>query len=285
MPTLREAQNFFYHLMARPEVIGQLKRDRAKTLRRYFREARDRDVLMHVPLERLETYRKHVSIGFLGGIESAFPVLRSLVNQTEWNDLLNEFYLKKLTRSPIARHVFREFSHYLQKAYRGPLLKRLPYLKELAEYENLDLRILYEIDKPVEGPLIKNWRRELKNPESVLAMIPVLNPHHALRTYLWPVHRITRGYSSKKQVRPGRYSLLVYRDPNSLDVRFMETNDLVAQVVSATAKGNKSLSNILNRLIQVHHPKDTAAFAREAMVTLDWLAEKGVVLGFKNNDH
>ncbi len=62
MPTLRESQNFFYNLMAKPEVIGQLRKNRAKTLRRFFRSEKDRQVLMRVPLERLETYRKLMAL-------------------------------------------------------------------------------------------------------------------------------------------------------------------------------------------------------------------------------
>lgn len=280
---LRESQNFFFHLMAKPETIGLLKKNRAKTLKRFFRSEKDRKALSSVPLERLETYRKHVSIGLLGGIESAFPVLRSLVSQDEWNGLLNEFYLKRLTRSPIARQVFREFSNFLQKKYRGPLLKRLPYLKELAEYENLDIRILYDVDRPVAGPLVTDWHAAAKTPEELLGLVPVLNPHHALRVYRWPVHRICKGFSTTKQVKPGRVALLVYRDPETLSVRFLESNPLVADLVGRMAKGGKTVGALLEDLLKKHKPGDPAAFVREGIGAIDVLKDKGVVLGFRKS--
>ncbi|HEX5037276.1 MAG TPA: putative DNA-binding domain-containing protein [bacterium] len=280
---LRESQNFFFHLMAKPETIGQLKKNRAKTLKRFFRSEKDRKALLSVPFERLETYRKHVSIGLLGGIESAFPVLRSLVSQDEWNGLLNEFYLKRLTRSPIARQIFREFSNYLQKKYRGPLLKRLPYLKELAEYENLDIRILYDVDRPVEGPLAADWHAAAKTPEELLSLVPVLNPHQALRVYAWPVHRICKGFSTAKQVKPGRVALLVYRDPETLSVRFLESNPLVADLVGRMTKGEKTVGAILEALLKKHKPADPAAFVREGIGAIDVLKDKGVVLGFRTS--
>jgi hypothetical protein len=280
---LRESQNFFFHLMARPETIDALKKDRPKTLKRFFRSEKDRAALMSVPLERLETYRKHVSIGLLGGIESAFPVLRSLVSQDEWNGLLNEFYLKRLTRSPIARQVFREFSNYLQKKYRGPLLKRMPYFKELAEYENLDLRILYDVDRPVEGPLVTDWNAAAKTPKELLSLVPVLNPHHALRVYRWPVHRICRGFSTARQVKPGRIALLVYRDPESLSVRFIEANPLVADLMGRMAKGDRTVGRVIEDLLKKHKPADPAAFVREGIGAIDVLKDKGVVIGFRKS--
>jgi uncharacterized protein len=277
---LRESENFFFHLMARPETIFQLRKDRARTLKRFFRSEKDREALMRVPLERLETYRRHVSVGLLGGIESAFPVIRSLVTQEEWNGLLNDFYLKRLTRSPIARHVFREFSNYLQKRYRGHLLKRMPYLKELAEYENLDLLLVYDVDRPLETGLV---RETPSSAEEFLKFVPVLNPHHALRVYRWPVHRICRGYSTPKQVKPSRFTLLIYRDPDTLRVRFLEATPLVAGLVSRMESGKTPVSTVLQDLIRRYRPRDPAGFVRDAVAAIGILKNKSVVVGFKKS--
>jgi hypothetical protein len=280
MPTLRESQSFFYNLMARPEVIGRIRKNRAKTLRRFFRSEKDREAMRRIPLERFETYRKHISIGFLGAIETAFPVLRSLVSQNEWNDLLNAFYLKRLTRSPIARRVFREFAQFLRK-YRGPLLDRLPYLKELAEYENLEIRLTYDPDRPVEDGLIRDWDAAAREPGRFVGLIPVLNPHHALRVYRWPVHRVCRGFSSPGRVRPGRYALLVYRDPETFKIRFLETTPVVAEMVGLMAPKRKPLGRVLETLVKKHKPSDPQAFVREAVGAIRSLKERGVVLGFR----
>lgn len=281
MPTLREAENFFYNLMAKPEVVGQLRKNRAKTLRRFFRSEKDRQVLRGVPLERLETYRKHVSVGLLGGIGGAFPVLRSLVSQDEWNSLLNDFYLKRLTRSPIARHVFREFSQYLQKRYRGPLLKRMPYIRELAEYENLDLKLIYDIDRPEPANLIKDLSSASADPQGFLRLTPFLNPHRALRLYPWPVHRIGRGYATARQVKKARVHLLVYRDPESFRIRFLEANPRVAELVALMTPGRKTIGGVLETLLKRHRPAEPQAFVREGVQAIRFLKGRGVVLGFR----
>lgn len=267
--------------MARPDVIVAFKKNRERVLKKFFHSKKDCQALSKIPFERFETYRKHISVGLLGGIEDAFPVLRSLVSEAEWNGLLNDFYLKRLTRSPIARRVFREFSYYLQKRYRGPLLKRLPYLRELADYENVDLRLFYDVDRPVPALDVKDVG-SVTDPTLLLGLVPVLNPHHVLHVYRWPVHRICREFSSPKQVKPGRYALLVYRDPETLQVRFLEANPLVAEFVGRMRPGRSTVEALLGALIRRHRPADPRAFVTEAIGVLSFLKEKGVLLGFKN---
>ena len=278
--SLRESQNFFYHLMARPEVIAEFKKDRKRVLKKFFRSEKDRLALSKLPFERFETYRKHISIGLLGGLKDAFPVIRSLVSEKEWTALLNDFYLKRLTRSPIARHVFREFSHYLQKKYRGPLRKRLPYLQELAEYENADLRLLYDADRPVSGLLVIDLS-SIRDPSCLLGLVPVLNPHHVLRVYRWPVHRICREFSSLKKVRPGRHPLLIYREPVSFRVKFLELNPLTAELLKKTESGRLTIENLIEGLARTCRPMSLEAFVIEAMGIFQILQDKGVLLGYR----
>jgi len=209
--SLAESQQFFYDLCAHPETIREMRKDRKALLAKYFASDGDRQELARYPLERFQTYRNHISIGLLGGIETAFPVLRSRVSKVEWNELLNDFYLKRLTRSPIARRVFTEFSAYLQE-YQGPLLKKLPYLHDLAEYENLDLWLHFAEDDLNEH----KWATE--EPDDPLTLIPVLNPLVELRVYSWPVHKMTKRSRAPRGIKPGQYPIIVYRHPTTLRI-------------------------------------------------------------------
>ena len=266
--SLTESQEFFYDLCAKPDVIRHFKKNRVQVLKRYFRQAQDRQFLAGYAAERFETYRQHISIGILGNIGAAFPVIRSLVSTKEWNDLLNDFYLKRMTRSPLARHVFSEFAGYLKKRYRGPLLRRFPYLRELAEYENLEIKLLFEKDPSV-------TRRSPGTREVYL-----LNPHLALRVYSWPVHLICREFSSPKKMTKGRYPLIVYRDPQTLKIRFMESNVLVAHLIEKVRRGRGRLTThqILTALLrQEKIPSESQqAFLREGKMVFKFLKESGI---------
>ena len=264
--SLRESQNFFYELCAKPETISALKKNKGKVLKKYFSKTKDRDYLSTYPFERFQTYRNHISYGILGGISSCFPVIKSLVSDKEWTELLNNFYLKRLTRSPIARQVFGEFSLYLQK-YRGPLLKKLPYLKELAEYEYLDLKIFFE--KDLETPsLLQDLP---SNPYEILSWKPILNPHIATRLYQWPVHRICKEYYKPSRIKKGRYGLIVYRDPDTLKARFVEANTPMIKLVESLGK-KPSIKKLLT------------VFSPEVFSALGFLKEKHIILGYQQKE-
>lgn len=276
--SLAESQQFFYDLCAHPETMRKLRQDRRKVLKKYFKSAADREALEDYPLERFQTYRNHVSIGLLGGIQSAFPVLRSLVSTKQWNDLLNDFYLKRLSRSPIARRVFQEFSLYLH-SYKGPLLKKLPYLHELAEYENLDLRLFFAKDTE------PNVTWVTKTPKDPLKLVPILNPQLELRVYRWPVHQISKGHWSPRKLKRGKYPLIVYRHPQSLEIGFMEGNELFGEIIELIRPGQKSIEGVLKQLAKTHgiQEEDRNKFFQEGVETIAHLRHKGIILGMKQS--
>ena len=267
--SLSESQQFFFDLCSKPEIILNFKKDRKKALKKYFNSIKDQIELSRYPAERFQTYRDHISFGILGGIRSAFPVLHSLLSEKEWNHLLNDFYLRRKTRSPMARHVFYEFSRYLQgtSKFLKELKNRFPYLSELADYESLEIKIKYALDQPV--------RKE----SSQAGFIPVLNPHLISRVYHWPVHHICREFSSKKKVKRGNYLLAVYRDPESLEVRFIEGNKAVAQIIKLMQSRKRNVHEIINELLSKKRIKDKKLFVREALATLEYLRQKNIIVG------
>lgn len=274
--SLRESQNFFYRLGADPKVVQSLRKDKAGALKKFFRSEKDRKFLGHYAFERFEVYRRHVAFGLLSEVALDFPVIRSLVSDDEWNEFLNDFTAKRLRRSPIAHDVSEEFAVYLQKKYHGPLLKKYPYLPELAHYEFLELKLLFDRNRPLPKDVEKRFPQDLQN------WAPVLNPNRALRTYRWPVHYVSADYCSPRQVRPGRYSLLVYRDPESLAVRFVEPNALTADLIRSMATGRSSLARILGGLVHRHRPDgDPEIFVREALAAVRTLYDKSIILGFR----
>lgn len=274
--SLAESQEFFYDLCARPDTIRALRNNRNQTLKKYFHRDSDRNALTEYPLERFQTYRQHVSEGLLGVVERAFPVLRSLVSKKTWDELLNDFYLKRFTRSPLARQIFQEFSTYLQ-SYRGPLLKTIPYFHELAEYEALDLKLFFA---PDERPDVA-WAEA--SPEDPLTLIPILNPQVELRVYRWPVHLMKKNDRRYQRRRPGQYPIIVYRHPETLTIKFMEGNKLFADLIAAVRPGRKSIRRILHDLAERHDIETTHKndFIIEGVTTIAHLRQKGIILGMK----
>lgn len=274
--SLSESQQFFFALCTKPQLIKEFRKNRAKVLRKYFASPTDRDYLATYPAERFQTYRDHVSEGLLGGVKDAFPISYSLMPRAEWNELLNSFYLKHLTGSPLARHVYREFGLALQD-YRGPASKKYPFLKELARYEYLDIKLYFALDQK----LNIEWQKEA--PRDPLTLVPILNPVLELETYHWPVHQIVKRNAKRMIQEKGHYPLLVYRHPETLELHFMESNVVLADLVGAIKAGRKNIGQILSILAKRHRIKaaQQESFWQEGLRTLADLRQRGVVIGYQ----
>jgi len=272
--SLAESQELFYDLCATTETLAGLEQDAEQVLQNYFSSDSDREFLARCPAERFRVYRNHVAIGFLGGIADVFPVIRSLTSLTEWNDLLNDFYLNRLSQSPLARRVFDEFAEYLRK-YEGPLLERLPYLHELAEYERLGLQLVFALDIPLD------FNNITSPPEDPLEVIPILNPHLELRVYAWPVHQISKDFCAEPDVQRGEYPLIVFRHPETLRSIFVEGNRLFSDMIEAIRPGTQTIRQVLTKLISIHKIPATqeAPFLQEGVQTLANLRQKGIIVG------
>lgn len=250
--------------------MPSLRKNPKAIFRKSFRSSSDHDFLRRYSAERFQTYRNHIHYGIFDNLRSGFPVIRSLLSEKEWASLLDRFYLKRLTRSPIARRVLREFSVYLQKNYRGPLLKKFPYLRELAEYENVDVTLFFQEDLNVSAPMKSSHPLQIR---------PVLNPHVLSRVYHWPVHKICVKHSSLRTVKKGVYPLIVYRHPETLSVKFLESNPLVHEMIEELHK-KPTIERLLKTLTKRHAvaADQRESFFEEAIRTLTYLKEKGVIL-------
>jgi uncharacterized protein len=274
---LAETQAFFFDLCSNPETILKLRKDRAGTLECYFKDEADRKALSTYPLERYDTYRKHISVGLLGGISSAFPVIHAILTTKEWTQLLDEFYRRGLTQSPIARRAFYEFADFLA-SYQGPLLQKYPYLNELAAYENIDLRLFFSKESPRMLPSL------VEVPQDALELVPLLNPDVDCRRYAWPVHKICKGFHTARQVKPMPTSLLVYRHPETLKINFIESNKTFAELVHQMKKKPKSIRQLIRSLTRKLRVPigEQKLFSDEAVRTIVYLHQKGIVLGFNS---
>ncbi len=272
--SLAEAQEFYFDLCSNPKTIRQLRENRERVFKKYFKSAADRKELSKYALERYQTYRNHVAFGILGDIATAFPVLYSFFTKNAWNELLNDFYLKRLTQSHIARHVYFEFSQYLQ-TIKGPLLKKIPYLHELAEYENLDLQLYFAKDVVLDLDWVTNA------PEDPLELIPVLNPHLELRVYRWPVHTMIPGKKLSKEIKPAQHPIIVYRHPETLQVGFIEGNPLFADLIELIRPRRRSIQSLIQQLAKKHGiPEEKKKlFYEEAIKTIGFLRQQGLIVG------
>lgn len=213
------------------------------------------------PQGRYQVYRELVTERMVDTLKNISPVARGLLSDDEWWTLLWAYLKKSPPQSVILRELAGEFSRYL-KTQRHPLSKKFPYLGELLEYEYLEIEMRFA---PEDGA---------KTPAGKLR----INPAHVLKTYSWPVHFIGEEFRDPKKMPRGEYHLLLWRDPESLDVKFMEVNGLVAELLSLLGQGPRAASTLLKAAAKQVGIAASPEYLTEGRSLIQSLMEKRILV-------
>ncbi|HCU25160.1 MAG TPA: hypothetical protein DF383_09085, partial [Deltaproteobacteria bacterium] len=169
---------------------------------------------------RYAVYREMVADRMIETLKSVAPVARSFLSEAEWKKLLAAFFKGAAPVTEVIRDLAGEVAAFLKKN-RHPLAKKYPFLGELIEYEYLEVKVRYFPESKVETP-----RGKIS-----------VNPAHILAEYRWPVHFISEQLHDAKKLPQGEYHLLLWRHPESLEVKFMEVNALTADLLRHLERG------------------------------------------------
>ncbi len=215
------------------------------------------------PEGRYQTYRELVFSGMLDVLQSICPVARGILSDGDWQQVLQEFLREAPPRSVVIRQLPFEASQYL-KDHDHVLSETYPWLGELMEYEYLEVGVRFAPEVQVTGP---------KDSLS-------LNPAHALGAYTWPVHFISETRHDPDKLPRAEYFLFLWREPESLEVKFMEINPLVAAVFRHLQNGPLNEISLLQQVADEMEIEPGTEYLEEGKALLKGLADKGIV--FKN---
>lgn len=202
-------------------------------------------------------------------VSNSFPVLRSLIVDQDWQQLVRDFMVTHRCQSPYFLEISQEFLLYLQHNSIA-LTEQLPFMLELAHYEWVELGLdvaeddLASIDCNPQGDLLNE--------------LPVVSPLAWSLAYQYPVHLIGEGFQPQQAPEQPTY-LVVYRNRDDV-VSFMETNAVTARLLEllqgATVKtGAAALQQIA---ADIAHP-DPAQMLAFGQQLLQQLCEQDIILG------
>ncbi len=209
---------------------------------------------------------------FYNNVESflanGFPVLRKLMDDTDWHALARDFFASHHCHSPLFMEIPREFLTYLEQE-RGERAEDFPFLYELAHYEWVELALsIAETDNDIvaatQGDLLDGQ--------------PVLSPVAWPLSYHYPVHRIGPDFIPETADAQNTY-LLVYRD-SADEVGFIELNQVSARLFAllqedAARSGREALAIIADEL---QHPEPDTVINGGEQILQEW-QQRGIILG------
>ncbi|MES1944645.1 hypothetical protein PC39_11037 [Salinisphaera sp. PC39] len=223
---------------------------------------------------RLAVYRDLFFNNVGNYLAKAFPVLRRIYADDDWDAMVRDFFARHESHGPQFYQVAGEFLAYLDDE-RGERPEDPPFLRELAHYEWVELRLaILDADPDAVAA----------DPDGdLLAQAPVLSPTAWPLVYRYPVH--TLGPDNHPDTPPDEPThLVVFRDRGDR-VRFLKINPVTARLLALIrerpeAPGREHLETIAAEL---RHPDPATVIAGGRDILAD-LTARDVILGTRPPD-
>lgn len=202
-------------------------------------------------------------------LETAFPLFHAFAEEGLWNELVNDFFSKHNCQTPQVWKVPGEFYEYACKE-NWKEKYNVPFLEDLLLFEwiEMDIHTMKDETYPeyvAEGSLEKGTI--------------VLNPEYRILQMTWPVH--TTPPENINDKTKGQYFVLIFRQPESGSVQFLDISILHALTIEKIEEGKK-LTEIVEELQAIFSFPDRGQAQAHLASFLTDLQQKGFVLGFKS---
>ena len=200
---------------------------------------------------------------------SNFPVLRSLMDDATWHDMIRDYFAHHRASTPLFPEMPREFLKYLENE-RQPQENDFPFLLELAHYEWVELALSL-LDHDVD-------HSDLDADGDLLHGVPQLSPLAWPLQYQYPVQKIGPDFIPATPTETPTF-LLVYRDRED-EIHFLDINMVTARLLGLIQQ-EQDLSGeaILQQIAQeLQHPEPQVVIDGGQQILQD-MKQRGVILG------
>ena len=176
----------------------------------YIRNPAEQHCPEDVQPERMQMYRTLFFNNVESFLSSNFPVLRKILNDSQWQQLAQDFFANHPCTTPYFSEIPEEFIIYLQNE-RVASADDYPFMLELAHYEwvEMALSIAQEELSETQPQQITDLTQNIS-----------LSPLAWILAYQFPVHKISPDHLPQQAPEQPSY-LAVYRDIED-EVKFIE---------------------------------------------------------------
>ncbi|VAW48439.1 FIG005107: hypothetical protein [hydrothermal vent metagenome] len=222
---------------------------------------------------RMAIYRDLFINSIAGLLSGSFPVIRSLYNDKDWQQLVRAYYKKEHNKTPHFPEIPREFVAFLKDHQQ--IDPRKPFLYELAHYEWLELHLekhSIEIEKYTDENAAGHLLHE----------VPVVSPLVRLHTYQHPVHQIKTSFQPQEQLEQPLF-MAVWRD-TEYQVHFTAMNPFSALLLENLMNHSELTGQqLLEQLAEAHQYPDKKQFVQFGLQTLKKWLDQDIIIPAKNN--
>lgn len=184
----------------------------------YIRNPHHNPVPTNVKPERMAVYRELFFNNVESFLSSGFPVLRKILNDTQWLELTEDFFAHHQSQSPYFSEISEEFLDFLQNERNNP--DDYPFLLELAHYEWVEMAL--SISQASPPPFVEYI-------EDFLSQKVLVSPLAWSLAYQYPVHEISPEFLPTEPPAQATY-LIVYRGWDD-EVHFIQISPITFRLL------------------------------------------------------
>jgi uncharacterized protein len=233
------------------------------------------DVLKEIDRKGAELYGRLINFGHYDLLCSIYPYCQKVLGKM-W-ELVAEQYFKDYPSDHYnLNKICRHFPEFISKCTEE--MKRYPYLAELADYEWL------ELEKVEDGTSIdKAEDVAIDSLEMISLYSPVVNQTLTLRRYEYPILEITSHFEETNKIRrkfeKEPCNVVIYRDPSTHKVRFIELGNVAAAVVEKAQTERSSYQDLLRLAIEMNPGKNPQDLVVQLLELIEELQTDNVFVG------
>lgn len=222
---------------------------------------------LQVRQDRIHHYRRLVFNVVDDSLLAAYPLLNNLLSESEWSNLVIEFFATHSCQSSQIWKMPGEFYEFI-KSHDLDLKAKYPHLIDLIYFEWTEIEVFMLED--IEYPSIKTEGDWVNDQIAV-------NPEHKILQLSYPVH--FKNSKSITEADKAEYFLLVFRERETGKVQFIDISALFAIVIENINKG-MTLNNILLELKGIINFESQELMMEHIVPFLNNLRKKGFLPGF-----
>lgn len=229
-------------------------------------------------------YADLMQIGQLNLMESIYPACQRIISDFE------SHVYKYMNQCPPTHFNLNQaakgFSDYLSNNC-SLLLKKYPFLPELADYEWVELEVMEaDVDWPLHEHIVLN------DPGLFVTCKPVLNPTLRLRNYKYPISEIVDKLIDNsdsdspddaqvlvKSIKKKAVTLAIFREPKTHEVKFLELGDISRFALEQTMANKPTYQALLALTIAAFPKRKADQIVLELLDIFPKLEEHRLILG------
>lgn len=186
--------------------------------------------------ERLQLYRELLLNNITSFIDNVYPIAKSLLPESLWQQLIHDFFAQEQCQSPFYNEISLQFRDYLNREQHATL-EQYPWLAELLQYEWLELYL----------DTIELSDRTLENSEQwqLTTQIWVL-------VYQYPVYQWQAGMSID-ECQPQPSAIMAWRDAQD-QIRVDVLHPVMAILIEQLSQAPQSTEQ-LTQVLEQYFPE------------------------------